>query len=420
MNLIKKIGRTLLNLFCLAFVTMVALDYFTDLNTLGWLRDELDIVAPGDLTATTNTADRLPSVPEELYNHVYLDARAAGISSTLTGDVLVTVILVDDPTGSWSDEEVAAIRENHETAAADIVAEAAAYGVDLNLTFQYLQADAATQLPDDDAVDWADGILTDLGLASYAQTSLSLETEYQVDEAPVLFYISTSGRAYAMPYTSGTFSEIAFFFKTNSDASSFRHELYHLFGAKDYYYPEEVAALAQTYFSDSPMLSSENAVTDELTAYLIGWTDELSEDALKFLQETSDLTKWYLEQANENETYTGYVEDYRSGDTTYTGYLDWGIPQGEGTQIWDDGGCYTGEWDYGQFHGTGTFTWSNGDSYSGTWEHGIRHGEGTYTWANGDCYTGEWVDGERSGYGTYTWADGTTQSGYWENGEFVE
>lgn len=419
-----------------------------------------------DSLVDTIAPNKLPGIPEELTDHVFLNARAAGISSKLVGDVRVIVIFVTNPSSSWTYEEMTEVQTGHEAMTAEILAEAASYGVSLDLSMEYHLATVDMELPDDDTDAWADAALASVGLPPSATASADLEAEYDVDEAPILFYLNHSGRAYALPYQNGNFSEYAIFFNADEGAVRYRHELYHLFGAKDFYYPVEVTSVAENYFPNSTMLVSEEAITDDLTAYLIGWTDTPSDSALAFLQDTAYLTPEYMTKQNEHETFTGYVIDYEDGDGTYTGYLDFGVPQGFGSKVWNDGRSYEGDWDYGTFHGEGTYTWADGTTYTGSWNQGQQHGtgtmvwadgsiyegewvngtqhgygtmvlvdsgtytgyfsegsregEGTYTWTNGDSFTGQWVDGERTGYGTYTWSDGSTQSGYWENGEFIE
>lgn len=373
-----------------------------------------------DSLVDTIAPNKLPGIPEELTDHVFLNARAAGISSKLVGDVRVIVIFVTNPSSSWTYEEMTEVQTGHEAMTAEILAEAASYGVSLNLSMEYHLATVDMELPDDDTDAWADTALASVGLPPSTTASADLEAEYGVDEAPILFYLNHSGRAYALPYQHGDHSEYAFFFNADEGAVRYRHELYHLFGAKDFYYPAEVTSAAENYFPNSTMLVSEEAVTDDLTAYLIGWTDTPSDSALAFLNDTAHLTAEYMAEQNDHETFTGYVTDYADADGTYTGYLDFGVPHGFGSKVWNDGRSYEGDWDYGTFHGEGTYTWPNGNSYTGEFTNGRLNGEGTLIWYNGDTFTGEWVEGQRTGYGTYTWADGSTRSGYWENDEFIE
>ena len=417
----------------------------------------IDTTAPRDL----------PGILEDMTDHVFLNARSAGISSKLKNDVRVTVVFTGLLSAPWTSEEILAAQTELETMNDQIMAEAASHGVTLNLSLEYHTASVFySQAPAKYNDAFVEDILSSAGLPPAESASRDLEQEYDVDEAPIVFCFNYHDRSHAQSQYNNGQTEYAFLFKDTNGYTSYAHELYHLFGAKDFYYPADVKALADQYFPNSVMLNSEGSTVDDLTAYLIGWTDEPSASALSFLKDTAYLTSDYMDEQHELETLTGYVEDYDDGESTYTGYLDFGVPHGQGTKIWNDGRRYEGEWNNGQFHGEGTytwadgrtytgsfvnsllegygtFTWTDGSTYTGEWVNGQQHGsgtmyhvdsgtytgdfvegqrmgEGTYTWTNGDSYTGEWVDGTRTGYGTYTWADGSTASGYWEAGELIE
>ena len=72
------------------------------------------------------------------------------------------------------------------------------------------------------------------------------------------------------------------------DDNYLTHELFHQFGAIDLYNQEGVEKVALKYFPNSDMLTVSHVI-DDLTAYLVGWTDTLSAKAQKFLKETEGL-----------------------------------------------------------------------------------------------------------------------------------
>lgn len=400
--------------------------------------------SPGDGTSSGGKesygSGSKPNVPSASKKNIFLNARDQGISGTLTGDVLITTIFVSDKATGWSESEMSAIKSGHKAMTDAIYAEAKAWGVDLELTLEYRTASVTYDLATASHNDWYQSALKSAGLS--ANASVDLEKSRGVKEAPVLFYLDLTGRAFAAPMTGKSArTEYAVFYNGDSGASSYRHELYHLFGAKDYYYPDAVATLGKKYFPNSTMLTGKDAVTDSLTAYLIGWTDQLDEKAKTFLQETNWITSEYIKEENAKETYTGYVENWRMDNAYYTGNLVSGVQQGQGTMVWDEGNKYVGNWDYGQFHGKGTFTWANGASYAGTFNKGIRegtgrytfasgawyegdfaggkfHGTGTYQWTNGDRYVGQWVNDKRQGQGKLTYADGSWYEGGFQDGAF--
>ena len=68
----------------------------------------------------------------------------------------------------------------------------------------------------------------------------------------------------------------------------FANELLKLYGAIDlfdYNEKEGIREIAEKYFPESIMLDESDQV-DELTAFLVGWTDTLSKNVYNFLKET--------------------------------------------------------------------------------------------------------------------------------------
>ena len=81
-------------------------------------------------------------------------------------------------------------------------------------------------------------------------------------------------------------------------------------------------------------------------------------------------------------------------DTVYVGELRNGVPHGEGTLTFPDGGKYVGEFKEGKIHGQGTATYPDGSKYVGEWQDGNWHGQGTFTYPDGTKYVGEFKDGK--------------------------
>ncbi len=385
---------------------------------------------PQETIPPVTAADPLPSVPDSLRDHVYLNMRVWGHCEKMTGNVVATVIFVNDPTAVWTDAQISAVRGELEATAARIMSDAAVYGAQLQLSFQYKISTTNETIVEGDNIKWMDSALTAIGLPDRSGVNTALESAYGVDTAPVIFVANQKGRDFATSQ----------FCTLYEDASAFYHELNHIFGAKDFYYPDDVYTLAQTHLSNTIMIDSSKGVMDDLTAYLIGWTDTLSDSAMGFLQETAYLTQEYLSEEHEKETYTGYVTDYTNRNGTYTGYLVEGVRHGQGKftnsdgDYWEgtyvhgslhgqgfyrsaEGVTYSGEFYYGTWHGTGTITWTDGSNYHGQFTDGKRSGQGTYTWADGAVYQGQWADGKREGTGTMRWANGNRYEGQWSDSQ---
>ena len=333
-------------------------------------------------------AKRLPSVPENLKEHMLLQMRGIGPCDKLRGDVGITVIFADDSESSWTQTQINSYMNEINVAVHALVHEANSRGLDLQIVVDQDHCSIEGVATSSMASAYVGPILSTTG-RDVVTPNESLEKNLGVDEAPVVFVFNKNGRAHAWQGN----REYLFMF---SDPSGFRHELLHLFGAADYYYNDEMAALAEVYFGENVMLTSGNYTVDDLTAYLIGWTDSLSQSALKFLSATAMIDESDLKKSQEENTFSG-----------------------EGTKVYDDGTVYTGYMTNGMPMGWGEMRWASGDVYVGHFNDGAITGTGTLTWSNGDVYEGEFLNGALHGEGTLTWADGTVRSGTWRNGEFV-
>ena len=382
-------------------------------------RPRFTISSPYDPPAASQPSDDaqwLTNIPEELQSNVYLKNRGKGDCQTMTGQVLLTVIFASDEESTWTQSRMQELMIGIGEVKARMEQDAAAWGAELDITVEYKTGTATSgQLVLGDNKEWVDSVMKSAGLGSRMEVNQTLEQNRGVKEAPVAIFVDRQGRSFANSATGESAPEYVICYE---DVDALYHELNHVFGAKDFYFPDSVKTLAETYLPNSIMLNSGTGDMDALTAYLIGWTDIPSTEAMRFLQATADLTEEELEAEKDRDQYTGYVTDFQKGDAIYTGYLVDGMLHGYGTRTKNNGDSYTGDWNYGVCHGTGTYTWADGDSYSGEWVDGKRHGTGTYTWADGSSYTGDWQDGVRTGCGTWISAEGNTYVGDFAEGKF--
>ncbi len=362
-------------------------------------------------TSTGTPPEDLSSLPEALRNHVYLNMRNWGYCEKLTGNAVITFLFVSDPEAAWTNDAIDAVKSQLQAAASRITSDAAAYGAQVNITLQFKTSTTTQTIVDGDTGKWMDSALTAAGLPGRTGINTHLENLHGCDSAPLIFVANHGGRATATSHSSK--NEFAILYQ---NANAFYHELSHIYGAKDFYYPAEVKALAETYLPNSLMGGSSEGDMDDFTAYLIGWTDTLSNNALAFLEETAYLTQDYLAAEKEKENYTGYVTDFQATWGTYTGYLVNGVRHGQGKWISNFGYTQEGTFLHGSLHGYGTCHYAEGHLYEGNWSNGRWEGQGTFTWAGGDKYSGNFADGERSGYGVYYYSSGSRYEGQWVDG----
>lgn len=352
-------------------------------------------------------------IPGEYKNNHYLNAMTDGYCETMTGDVVVLFIFVTDPTDGWNSSE----RKDAEDALLDqlrtLLAESQSYGAELNLYYVFEAVTVDLEF-NRDRKDWEEAAMAQLGFADGYKDQRKLEEYYNVDQVPVVFLVDEPGRSYAHLYTSGKgFEGVVLLEK---DFGALRHELCHTFGARDMYFPVETVEAAKAYLPNGIMYGDCKGDIDPLTAFIIGWVDELSEEARAFLHDTNGLTESYIEEAKKQDQLTGFGKKYYDNGY-YEGDLVVGVPNGEGTYYWDSGAVYQGDWVNGKREGTGTMTYDDGTVYKGKWKNDQRNGKGKITFTNGNVYDGQWKDDKYHGTGTFTWANGTVYKGDWSKGE---
>lgn len=363
-------------------------------------------------SSANETPANLTAVPEQLRSNYFLTYKEIGCCKTMTGKIAVSVVMISDSVSTWDDASASKLQTALDAYAKDIQSEAADYNAELSFTYNYYKANLTGDVCSGEyAYDWQDPALKSAGLPELSKMHGYVTELNEAKEAPVVFAFNKEGRAYAHV---GNDEFLVLF--AEDDFDGFQHELSHIFGAKDFYYPTEVKALASECFSGSIMNSGETA--DPLTAYLIGWADTLSQSAVGFLEDTNSISKEYMDQQHKNESLTGYgTKTFTNG--TYTGDMIRGRCHGTGTMDYNNGGWYTGTWANGKWWGSGSgkYIYDDGSVYEGTFKDGERHGSGTYTFASGSVYTGSWSEGKMHGNGKYIYADGSVYEGAFKNGE---
>ena len=359
------------------------------------------------------TDDRLPNLDKSYDSYVFLASRAYGEAFTLTGDVLVTVVFVSEPGYSWNQLDIQETKQRIESENEELEKAAAKYDVQLDLQVRYLERRVEEKLDREEYTDWARAAVETPG-RNWGSTSSAVEREFDVKEAPYMLCTPREGRSFARAAEQDGYFEFGVLYE---NGKGYAHELCHLFGAEDLYYPQEVKDLAEDCFGQSLMLESKDVMIDSLTAYLIGWTDQVSEEALRFIDETAWITPELRDQQRREENFTGSgTREFDGG--TYTGDLANGVPHGQGRLEYDSGAVYEGQFVYGEPEGTGTYCYPDGDVYVGQMRDGLFYGTGTYTWAEGRTYEGQFQKGELHGFGRYTWEDGAYYEGQFRNSEF--
>lgn len=392
---------------CLSWILILVCLYCFYSSVIKPLSKKQDLIDSSDSTTAAveetmsreeaemqSQAERLPGISEDFMDLPFFSNRLAGSCKALEGDVAVTVLFMNDLESSWTQEKMDAFLTDVYNACWELTFEAADWGKELNFTVHTTQGYVAEVVDPELAYLSFRQHIESAGYSTVPSECLSqLQMQTYSDTVPVIVVFNKPGRSYACPNTNEIVNvEHCYIF---DDPSALKHELLHLFGAADFYYHDYLNWSVGQYLGDSIMASTGGPV-DDMTAYLIGWTDTLTEDANLFLYSADFVGKDAMLEADQGNTLSGYATKTYEGGSVYTGMLSMGVPDG-----------------------TGEMVWGNGDRYNGDWVQGQLSGYGTFSWANGTTYVGQFLNGKLHGQGTMTYNDGQVRSGYWENGEFV-
>lgn len=297
--------------------------------------------------------------------HPIIFFKGMGYCNDLTGDVMVTAVMVDDPYSSWTETDIEAEKTEFINTANDLMNDAASHGVQLNITFNFIHCSVDRIVDSANVGKNISELLAAAGLSTTNSVHPKLEKQYSVKEAPIVFSFNREGRAFAIRRVLKDDAEYAVVY---NNQNTFKHELLHLFDAYDFYLPIEVEAAAEKYFPESVMLIGDpQGKVDSLTAYLIGWEEEIPDDARLFLDETASVSVIKILRSVKDSRENNF-DSINYDEGVYSGYLSDGKPHGEGTIKWSDGSMYRGEWQDGKKHGQGVYTFSDGTQQSGRWE----------------------------------------------------
>lgn len=236
-------------------------------------------------TTTTTTKKKIPTTSRktgEFNTAFFLGTKDRGDCKALRGKILLQFFLVSDGDCVWTEEQIANFKIQNETATAAMLSDAAGYGVtDLEVIHAYTPCRIDTLMERDDYARGIKDALAALGYADRDAISPSLADAYGTDSAALFFCFAREERCFCMPSA----RENGFEYVVLYGYRDFRHELYHIYGARDLYTPDRLNLIAQRYYYDSIMRITSFPVVDPLTAYLIGWTDSLDDTARAFLAE---------------------------------------------------------------------------------------------------------------------------------------
>ena len=231
---------------------------------------------------------------ERVYkNHVLTSLRDVGEVRKLTGNIDVIVFFVNDSRSIWTDSAKQKYRAMHKEAMQYLLHTARDRGVRLQIRNAYVDASVSMDCHRDRYEQWSKVILGKYGAEDIPSYQRRHKAKMGCAEVPILFVFNKpfiSCAVYADRAAPGV-GEMSILSGPECSPFTIVHELLHQFGAVDLYYPEPLRTLVQRMGYKSVMASGRDMDIDSLTAYLIGWTEAISDGAAKLLEKTAYLTR---------------------------------------------------------------------------------------------------------------------------------
>jgi len=225
-----------------------------------------------------------------LSEHFALRSRDVGPCGKLLGKVEIIVVFVNTPKHPWTEKKKQEVYKISDSSLKFMRKNAKQYRANVNFDHVgYLEFTVNSEAGSEGGDDWYWEIIHNVYQEeSIAQVYDRYRHDDGVDEAPMIFMFNSWDRSYSVCGYSEEYCVI--FCDTKMHNNYLTHELYHLYGAIDYYdyNGEGLEKIAKKYFPNNVMACTGNNV-DDLTAYILGWTDTLSKKANKFLQETEGM-----------------------------------------------------------------------------------------------------------------------------------
>lgn len=273
----------------------------TKLRQLGTAAGFLLLLAYGlrDIVAEDNS-DPGPNPPILLANQA--SKRNIGSASICRGKVLIAEIFVDDLDSGWSSDEIQEVGRRMDAAAQFVIMQGKGFNEEISVARiepARIRWEQAVPLDSTAHPGWTEKLIRRAsGLSAVAWTQ-QLKEEKKVDSVLICLHVDKAALSYNLAYYTSIAEEfmaermICFTRYPDGRATAdatYAHEILHLFGAGDLYFPYDATAdrmrEAQVQFPNDVMLRVDYDLSQlnvgEFTAYRVGWLNSLAEKLRRF------------------------------------------------------------------------------------------------------------------------------------------
>ena len=228
---------------------------------------------------------------EHLSMHNLTRYKNRGPDRELRGRVLLCTVFVNTPSFRWEDgKERDAALETVKEAAGYLMKCAAEENVSLDIsTFIQKDLEAPSDvIRNNPGKRWLLRFIRERSAVTLNGWERKMAAKTGNDSVVPVFLVKQEGISYANVASFPFDQEYVVLYWKSAKKYTLVHELLHVYGAIDYYYPDRLMTLAHESFGESVMLSSRSGVIDEFTRYLIGWKREKTDRICRFLKMTGN------------------------------------------------------------------------------------------------------------------------------------
>lgn len=254
-------------------------------------------MADETISTASSTEEEIPF--EQIKDVFALRGKNVGCSVKLRGRVVLIAFLINDGESQWDAASQTIFAEGLKQTASFLMHTSGLSRQDLDIAYTYCQVTVPYPVENRNSSRFVQDVLRQFGYEDVQSYQRHYESKFVRDEACISFVFNKKFRSYAVKISAQQLSEqedpagneysiVSFNPKDSADSQrTFIHELMHQFGAIDFYYPEKVKLEAEQYLPNS-IMNSGNSI-DPLTRYVIGWDDQLSQEAKTFLNAISKI-----------------------------------------------------------------------------------------------------------------------------------
>ena len=269
----KKINIRILFPCCIALLLCILIVFSQS-------RPRLTPPDPPPTSTTTRSTPVVTTTSDGYDSTFFMNCKNRGDCKAFRGKVLLNFFMVSDGEYLWTEEALEEFKKTAEDAIYFLNYDSDRFGIDLEIICNYTFISWPEKMVREEHRAVIPEMLKSIGFEDKHSVSASFSAQFGTDSAALLFCFNRQERSLCTPVLSENGFEHAVLYGSNED---FRHELLHLYGAKDLYTPERIDKISSRFFSDSIMRVSGGFVVDPLTAFLIGWSENLSDVAKEFL-----------------------------------------------------------------------------------------------------------------------------------------